>query len=102
MVGGGSAGSFFLYGSMSFVLGNLPTVDDGRDGGVGESNVSCAPNDVEVSLEVEGDVGTKNLAAAAGLAAGTDGDWKEFAGESLPLLKVSTYLDRTPTLRAEN
>lgn len=80
-------------------------------GGGGELNKISVPDDVLRSPIVpvsklspenelttcpfEGADGTKNLAPAAGLTAGAEGDWNEFDSESLPLLKVSTYLCRS-------
>lgn len=89
--------------------------DGGGGGGGGELNDISVPNDVLRSPSVpvsgipalealtasslEGAAGTKNLAAAAaGLAAGAEGDWNEFDSESLPLLKVSTYLGKSQSM----
>lgn len=100
--------SLFLHTSVLFILGSV-------GGGGGELNKTSVPDDVlrspiapvsELPSENElttcsfegGAEGTKNLAPAAGLTAGAEGKWNEFANESLPLLKVSTYLGRSESL----
>lgn len=104
--------SLFLYGwSVSVMLGNLSTVDEGGgDDDGGELNEISVPNDVErspfvpeefaaCSFKGAGAAGTKNFApATAGLTDGAEGDWNEFASESPPLLKVSTYLNRSEAI----
>lgn len=52
------------------------------------------PEDELTTCSFEGADGMKNLAPAAGLTAGAEGDWNELDNELLPLLKVSTYLGR--------
>lgn len=61
--------------------------------------VSKIPPENELTTcSLEGADGMKNLAPPAGLTAGVEGDWNEFDSESLPLLKVSTYLGRCESL----
>lgn len=93
-----------------FILGSV----GGGGGGGGELNKISVPDDVLrspivpvsklppenelTSSSFEGADGMKNLAPAAGLTEGAEGDWNEFDNELLPLLKVSTYLDRSKSL----